>query len=210
MYPAGEPEKNGAGQMGHQAGHSGAPQNQNGRVSGSINGAANGASLARYENESDEANLNLNDPRTRLLMDQLVNVLIHENRRAPEEKVAARQFDWNTVLAMLRRRWPVMLGVFLLMTGVVAGKLRPGQTAYVATATVLLPQQDKTPKLDDLLQQRSSDMSSNVQTQTAIITSPPLVEKAWLLVPEKLRQKGWPLGHVPLQAVRAAAPVSPD
>lgn len=204
MYPAGEPEKNGAGHSGHQGA-------QNGRVNGVAHGSSHvsPAPLARYESEPDDA-LNMNDPRTRLLMEQLVNVLVNDNRRPVEEKTATRHFDLGMALSMLRRRWPIMLGVFLVMTAVVAWKLRPGAVSYVATATVLLPQEDKSLKLGDVMQNRSSDMSSNVQTQTAIITSPPLVERAWRMVPETLRLKGWPLNHVPMQAVRAAAPVSPD
>lgn len=206
MYPAGEPEKNGAG---HSSGHQAGPQN--GRVQGTPQGAPHAGPLARYESEADEANLNLSDPRTRLLMDQLVNVLIQENRRPSEEKPAARQFDLAMALAMLRRRWPVMLGVFLLITAAVAWKLRPGQTSYVATATMLLPKENKSLTSSNIVEQmRTSDVSSNVQTQIAIVTSKPLVEKAWRRVPEALRLQGWPLGRVPMQAVRAAAPVSSD
>ncbi len=194
MYPAGEPEKNGAGHQG----------SQNGRVQG----APNAAPLARYESDDDAA-LSANDPRTRLLMEQL-NLLINDNRRQGEEKTPQRHFDLATAWAMFRRRWPIMLGVFVLITAVVAWKLRPGAISYVATATMLLPQQDKMPKLDEVMQIRPSNTSSNVQTQTAIITSAPLVEKAWKRVPDTLRMQGWPLNHVPLQAVRAAAPVSPD
>ncbi len=193
MYPAGESEKNGAGQ-------------QNGRV----HGTPNGAPLARYESEADDANLNLSDPRTRLLMDQLVNVLAQENRRHGEDKPAARQFDMSTAWAMLRRRWPIMLGVFLLISAAVAWKLRPGEPSYMATATMLLPKENKSMMPDIITQTRSSDISSNVQTQIAIVTSKPLVQRAWLTVPESLRKQGWPLGKVPMQAVRGAAPVSSD
>lgn len=213
VHPSGEPEKNGAGHTGHIGqGHS-----QN-----SANGAphaphAAGAPLARYENEGDDANggngnLSLNDPRTRLLMEQLINVMLQDNKRPSEDKGTQRHFDLATAMAIVRRRWPIMLGVFALITGAVAYKLRPGKTSYVATATVLLPSQDKMPKgIEDVISQdRSSGISSNVQTQTAIITSPPLVEWAWKKVPQELRLKGWPLGRPPLQAVRAAAPVSSD
>ena len=204
MYPAGEPEKNGAGQpLGQSSGQ------QNGRAQGALN-SGNAAPLARYDSEADEANLYLNDPRTRLLMDQLASVMTQDNRRPSEEKAAPRQFDMSMAWAMLRRRWLLMLGVFLLITTAVAWKLRPGEPSYMATATMLLPKENKSLSNIDITQMRSSDISSSVQTQIAIVTSKPLVERAWLAVPEKLRQRGWPLGKVPMQAVRGAAPVSSD
>jgi capsular exopolysaccharide synthesis family protein len=208
VHPAGEPEKNGAGQS------SSIGQGHSHNAAHNANGAshqASGAPLARYENEGDEANgnLSLNDPRTRLLMEQLINVMLQDNRRPSEDKGTQRNFDLAAALSIVRRRWPVMLGVFVLITAAVAYKLRPGKTSYVATATVLLPKQDQT-KMPDIFAQQNSEISSNVQTQTAIITSPPLVEWAWKKVPEELRLKGWPLGRPPHQAVRAAAPVSSD
>jgi capsular exopolysaccharide synthesis family protein len=208
VHPAGEPEKNGAGQ-GSSTG-----QGHSHNAAHGVNGTshqASGATLARYENEGDEANgnLSLNDPRTRLLMEQLINVMLQDNKRPSEDKGTQRHFDLAAALSIMRRRWPVMLGVFMLITAAVAYKLRPGKTSYVATATVLLPKQDQT-KMPDIFAQQNSEISSNVQTQTAIITSPPLVEWAWKKVPEELRLKGWPLGRPPHQAVRAAAPVSSD
>lgn len=222
MFSAGEPEKNGG--AGNGMGNTpGAGGRNNGAHGGGSHGAHHGNShggsqhpgegpLARYNGDHDE--LKFNDPRTSLLMEQLVSTLVQENRRMTEEKAPGRGFDYA---AMLRRRWPVMLGVFLLVAGAALWKLRPGAPNYVAVATMLLPKEQKSASLSDLNLARSADVSSNVQTQIAIVTSDPMIERAWRRLEPGIQSSGWGLparrgvaDGPPYRAVTAAAPVSPD
>lgn len=179
------------------------------------NAASNAKQIAKYPSRNtdaeDDANkIDLNDVGAQVLIQQLIGVLARENRRPVEEKSERQGLSLSRVTAVWRRRWPLMVLVFLATTAVVLWRLQPGDPNYTATATLLLPQQAKTPNLDDLTQMRTAEVSSNVQTQIAILTSRPVVARAMGGLPQTLRVQGWGNKDAQVAEVHAAAPISND
>jgi len=149
-------------------------------------------SLAAHDASSGNGGANLADPQVRALMEQLLATLGQE--AAPvEEKAASSGFNLGKYRGMLRRRWKPVLAVFVLTLAAVAWRLQPNETVYMATATMLPPKGTMTATATDPLSilLKSSATNATMGTQVAILTSPPLIERALKRLPESLRRAGW-------------------
>ena len=140
---------------------------------------------------------------------QLLSALLQDGA-PPEER--SRKFSPESYFAVLRRRGWLMLAVFLLTATVVTWRLRPTRPDYFATATMLLPRATTNVSgAADALTMIGLRPSSggDVNTEIAILTSPPVVEKALSYLKPELRQRGWPGGDA-AGSINAVASVSPS
>lgn len=170
------------------------------RDDATANGGANGNGGA-----------NLADPQVRALMEQLLATLGQES--APvEEKTAPGGFNPGALRAMIRRRWKPMLVVFLLTLAAVVWRLRPDKTVYMATITMLPPKSTSAAPTTDPLSAliRSSTTNATMGTQIAILTSPPLIERALKGLPAALRSAGWGKEGPKEEDIQATAPAASD
>lgn len=166
----------------------------------------------------------------RALMEHLMTQLARDNAPVEERAGVAGGFRLTGYMAVLRRRWLPMLLVFLVALPLVAWRMRPGATSYMASARMMLPSGapvgvetggvssgEGRGGLDlGALSGYKSSASSKVDTQIAIIQSPMMVERALRLVPAPLRQSGWGSSEVKSalgaasRVVTATSTVSPD
>jgi capsular exopolysaccharide synthesis family protein len=156
----------------------------------------NQALAARNGNSADgnanNGSASLADPQVRALMEQLLATLGQET--APvEERAPSSGFNAGKYRGVLRRRWKPMLAVFLLTLAAVAWRLRPTETIYMATATMLPPKSTAPTTTTDPLSilLKSATTNATMGTQVAILTSPPLIERALKTLPASLRRAGW-------------------
>lgn len=215
----------GAANGGHVAGGNGAAG-----VSGSTpvahsaavaNGDGNGASHGTTELAPDA--------QKRALMEHLMTQLARDTAPIEDRERLAGGFRLANYTSVLRRRWLPMLLVFLVALPLVAWRMRPGATRYVASARMLLPSgapagveaggggsaEGKGVDLGALSGYKSSS-ESKVDTQIAIVQSPMMIRRALRLVPASLRQSGWGSREVnsalgaAAGTVTATSTVSPD
>lgn len=185
------------GQANGGYGNGGQATGSNGHGNGSTDGNGTGVSL--------------DDPRTKVLLEQLITTLSQES--APLEEKTSRVTNLGYYLTALRRRWRPMLFVFLVASALVAYKLKPDGVTYAATATMLLPSASTSSgpatatDVANLISGKVVASGGSVDTQIAIIQSPKIVQPAEDSLPQYFPHNGsrgyW-------AGVRAAAPISPD
>ncbi|MBV9864714.1 MAG: polysaccharide biosynthesis tyrosine autokinase [Abitibacteriaceae bacterium] len=181
----------------------------NGHANGS-NGHGNG----NTDGNGSGTSVSLDDPRTRLLLEQLLTTLSHES--VPAEEKMAHTIGLGHYLTALRRRWRPMLFVFLVTTALIAFKLKPEAATYAATATMLLPTANNSTAaatatdVANLISGKVVASGGSVDTQIAVVESPDLVAKAMSKLPHDLRAKGWQDPNALAADVKAAAPISTD
>ncbi len=192
-------------------------------ASNTSNGAGgNGAGGNGHGNGSrDNASvLSVDDPRTRVLLEQLLHTITTDGGSAAREKPRPSMIsEWWMAL---RRRWKPMLVVFALSLIAISWKLRPVGSQFVATATMLLPKSATSAGSDVLagLGGQRDAPGSTLDTQIAIIESRPFVEQVKADAKsalERHKRAGSLTAPLPVvsQAVqgatfKAAAPVSPE
>lgn len=164
--------------------------------------------------------LSVDDPRTRALLEQLLQSV---GQDAEEVREKSSRGGLPDVLGMMRRRWKPVGVLFCLILAAVAWKLRPGEVSYVATATMLLPKAaSATSDIGALsgLGGRRDTAGSALDTQIAILQSYPFVEKsrnqAKIVLKQKALKENAPhkydaaLAEVNNSVLKAAAPLSPE
>ncbi len=171
------------------------------------------------------------DAQKRALMEHLMTQLARDTAPVEDRERLAGSFRVTNYTSVLRRRWLPMLLVFLVALPLVAWRMRPGATRYIATARMLLPSgapagveagggssgsaEGKGVDLGALSGFKSSS-ASKVDTQIAIVQSPMMIERALRLLPASLRQSGWGSEEVSsalgaaVGMVTATSTVSPD
>lgn len=195
-----------------EAGHSGDGRHHNDNGV-SVNGAhGNGSNGTNGGSPNGEGTLNVADPRTRVLLEQLLTTLSTET--VPEREKSLRPPSLATYWGMIRRRWKPMFLLFVLTLGTVAWKLKPGEPFYVTGATMLLPSANAGGGGDSvraLLGGVGKDVPGGaIDTQLAIVTSPKVQTYARHLARVKLIKQGKPPASLDYASVSAAAPVSPE
>ncbi|MDF2440322.1 MAG: hypothetical protein JWN98_1306 [Abditibacteriota bacterium] len=157
-----------------------------------------------------ESALNIADPRTQVLLEQLLTTLSHETAPEPEKSLKAPSI--STYLGMMRRRWKPMLLIFLVTLAAVSWKLKPGEVQYITSATMLLPAADSgnAASAAAALLGAKDAPGGSIDTQIAIATSPEVLNDARYRAKLVLQQKGQPTAPVDDAEVKAAAPVSPE
>lgn len=184
--------------------------------SGSSNGSANGGG-----NGENGSVLSVDDPRTRALLEQLLQTITMDGVGS-SEKERPRPSLVSEIWMALRRRWKPMLVVFALALAAISWKLRPVGTQFVATATMQLPKSSDggSPDLLGISGQRNA-AGSTLDTQIAIIKSAPFVNwvkhKAQLALEDQARhgrlpapQRDAAIGAIKDATFEAQAPVSPE
>lgn len=178
------------------------------------NGQANGNGHA---GNGDGSVLSVDDPRTRALLEQLLQTITTEGAVASSRE-RPRPSLVSEMWMALRRRWKPMLLVFALSLAGVSWKLRPVGTAYVATATMQLPKSGSGGGSDlSAITSQRDVAGSALDTQIAIIKSRPVVR--WVKHQAKLalqkQSSPNPLPQPLSDAIdtagfEATAPVSPE
>jgi capsular exopolysaccharide synthesis family protein len=176
------------------------------RAEQTANGTSNGSASSLHSDE-----INVSDPRTRVLLEQLLTTLSSENTTAPDK--GTRGPSLGSYLGMFRRRWKPMLLIFVLALAAVSWKLKPGETFYVASTTMLLPGSSGASSSDAALAALGVGKDAPggmIDTQIAIIQSPTFLQNVRRISKERLSRLGKPTTNVESVAVAAAAPVSPE
>jgi len=153
--------------------------------------------------------LNVDDPRTRVLLEQLLTTLSQDS--APQAERALKAPAISNYIGVWKRRWKPMLLVFLLALAAVAYKLKPGENYYVTTATLLLPHSGD--NAASALQGLVRDAPGGaIETHIAIIQSLPFKRKVLERAKQRLLKKQKPVeaAKVAASTIQAAAPVSID
>jgi succinoglycan biosynthesis transport protein ExoP len=168
--------------------------------------ASNGASSS-----SGEAALSVDDPRTRLLLENLLHVLSTDGEATTGDK--PRGSIVRDVWSSVRRRWKPMLVIFALSLVAISWKLRPTGVSYVSTATMLLPRSaggSSTESALSLLGGQRDAPGGALDTQIAIIESRPFIEQAKRVAKGRLQKQGRPTTGVDFAGIDASAPTSPE
>jgi capsular exopolysaccharide synthesis family protein len=128
---------------------------------------------------------------TRELYAQLINMLSQE---PGAKKEPARSSPLDGVWTTLRRRWIPMLVAFVVAMYGLSQYLRPRQTLYTSTVTMLLPPLPAARAATSLAPNDGSDTVArqyDTEAQIAIITSPRIVARAMAKLKSADRKRGW-------------------
>lgn len=140
---------------------------------------ATGKSASQEPNDALEV---ADEAATRDFYSQLVTLLTQDS--SPPPKKVSR----NGLLPALRRRWFPALLLSALAFVALSSLLRPRQSTYQATVTLLLPPEIKAAAQDPLT---PPEASYDTETEMAIIESEGIVQSAMSQVPPALRLSGW-------------------
>lgn len=174
--------------------------------------------LAPGTHGSGNGAIDMGDPRTRAIVEQVLSTLTLESH-AQDDKVT-RGFRLTDYLGIVRRRGLYMAVLFVLTFAAVAYKLRPQQITYVAEGTMLLPASSGAMGMGAAAGSAATDALSalgisrgsgggSTDTEIAILTSPKLVATAMKTLNHDLRRRGWKDPNATKATVDAKAPTSP-
>ena len=120
------------------------------------------------------------DAATRVLLEQILTS-ITALPDLDQGRSGERRWNSDAYLAAARRRWKPMLAAGLVMTLAAAVALMPRHRQFTATADMLLPSVDLPTATSSALSEiglTQSSLTSNIQTEIAIVDSPALIETA--------------------------------
>jgi succinoglycan biosynthesis transport protein ExoP len=179
-------------------------------VNNKAQAASNGQDLNGHS--SGDGAINVDDPRTRVLLEQLLTTLSQDN--TPTIEKPQRGPSLNSVLGALRRRWLPMALLFVVALVGVTWKLRPGKSHFIASSTMLLPTSGGAGSAADaalaVLGGRKDTPGGSIDTQIAILQSPLFQKQARDIAKRKMLKDKKDPTYVDSTSVSAAAPVSPE
>lgn len=159
--------------------------------------------------------VNMDDPRTQILLEQILNTLAQES--APPEEKTTPSYGLALIATVARRRWRPMLFVLMVSAALVLYRLKPDKPQYVATSTMILPSANGTSSssisatdLVAIVTGTRNGLGGQVDTQIAIVKGPSLIARAMAKLSPALRQRGWGDPKASWAPVDARAPVSTD